>query len=132
MKTAKFGIVMLAGALIAISASVSAETLRAKGTVSDSWTLCSRLPGGCAKISMPPICGAKQPNAADCTRACVKKGADYVLVTTDGKVYTLKADTSSPGSTMEALDHVAGQRVEIRGELNGTTVTVRVLSTTDD
>ena len=113
MKTARLGIVMVAAGLIAISTSVSAATLTVKGTVSDS------------------MCAAKHTGpskAADCTRECVKKGAQYVLVTADGKVYTLKADTSSPGSTMEALEHVAGDQVEIRGELNGTTLTVRVLS----
>lgn len=78
----------------------SAQTLT--GTVSDS------------------MCGAKHmmPNAsaAECTRGCVKHGADYALVS-GSKVYTLKGNKAQ-------LDKYAGQNVTVKGTVSGTTVTV--------
>ena len=58
MKTARLGMFMLAGALTAIGSSASAATMTVKGTVVDA------------------MCGAKHmmpANAAECTKACVKK-----------------------------------------------------------
>jgi hypothetical protein len=65
------------------------------------------------------MCGAKhmmQGSAADCTRACVGKGAKFALVVGD-KVYTLNGHESE-------LDKAAGQRVTITGTVEGDTVTV--------
>jgi hypothetical protein len=86
-------------------ASLSAATMTIKGTVADA------------------MCGAKHmmpTDAAKCTRECVKKGSDYALITTDGKVYTLKADDA----TKMKLDARAGKTAEVRGDVNGTTLTV--------
>jgi hypothetical protein len=69
------------------------------------------------------MCGAKHmmpTDAAKCTRECIKKGSDYALVTKDGKVYTLKADDAAKTK----LDARAGKTAEVRGDVNGTTVTV--------
>jgi hypothetical protein len=76
-----------------------------KGTVSDA------------------MCGAKHPvaDAAACTRDCVKKGSDYALITSDGKVYTLKAEASSKSE----LDTLAGKMAQVSGDVNGTTLTVK-------
>jgi hypothetical protein len=105
MKSAQRGGLTLASALLAIGTSVSAATMTLSGTVSDA------------------MCGAKHPvaDAAACTRDCVKKGSDYALITSDGKVYTLKAETSSKS----ALDRLAGKMARINGDVNGTTVTVK-------
>jgi hypothetical protein len=106
MKSARLGILTLAGALTALSTSISAATMTVKGTVADA------------------MCGAKHmmpSNAAECTKGCVKKGSDYALVTADGKVYTLKADTSA----MVELDKLAGKMAEVNGDVNGTTLTVK-------
>lgn len=65
------------------------------------------------------MCGAKhmmQGSAADCTRACVSKGAKFALVVGE-KIYTLSGHESE-------LDKVAGQRVTITGTVEGDTITV--------
>jgi hypothetical protein len=66
------------------------------------------------------MCGAKHMMAnaspAQCTRDCVKQGSDYGLVS-GAKVYTLKGDS-------KLFDKFAGQKVTIKGDLSGMTVTV--------
>jgi hypothetical protein len=66
------------------------------------------------------MCGAHHmiqgATAAQCTRKCIKQGSDFALVR-DGQVYTLKGDKSQ-------LDKLAGQKVTIKGKVNGTTITV--------
>ena len=105
MKVVRMGVLTLAGALMAVSTSVSAATMTVRGTVSDA------------------MCGAKHPvaDAAGCTKDCVKKGSDYALVTADGKVYTLKAEAAAKSQ----LDSLAGKAVEVNGDVNGTTLTVK-------
>lgn len=70
------------------------------------------------------MCGAKHMMAkvspAQCTRECVKQGADYALVS-PGKVYTLKGSA-------KALDKYAGQNVTVTGKLSGDTFTVESVS----
>jgi hypothetical protein len=66
------------------------------------------------------MCGAhhmmKGASAADCTRACVKQGSDFALVS-DGKVYTLKGDKTQ-------FDKFAGENVVVKGTVSGTTISV--------
>jgi hypothetical protein len=69
-------------------------------------------------------CGAthtmKNMSAADCARMCVKAGQKYVLVS--GKdVYTLQGHEAD-------LDKVAGEKVTVKGTVNGKTVTVQSVS----
>lgn len=70
-------------------------------------------------------CGARHRKnlgkaPAECTRTCVKGGAKYVLV--DGeKIYALQGD-SAP------LERLAGQRVTVVGDLEGTTIKVKTVS----
>jgi hypothetical protein len=54
--------------------------------------------------------------AAQCTRACVKQGSDFALVSGD-KVYTLKGDKSQ-------FDKFAGQNVTVKGKVDGKTFAV--------
>jgi hypothetical protein len=58
--------------------------------------------------------------AADCTRACVKKGSDYALVV-GSKVYTLKGDKAQ-------LDKFAGEKVTVMGAASGNTITVKSIA----
>lgn len=105
MKLTRSAVLVFAGALFVPGVSLSAATMTLKGTVADA------------------MCGAKHmmpTDAAKCTRECVKKGSDYALVTTDGKVYTLKADAA----TKMKLDERAGKTAEVRGDVSGTTVIV--------
>jgi hypothetical protein len=64
-------------------------------------------------------CGAKHVsnNAAECTRACVAKGASYALVS-GSSVYILK------GGNAATLDQLAGQRATVNGTLDGNTIEV--------
>ena len=70
------------------------------------------------------MCGAKHMMAnaspAQCTRECVKQGSDYGLVSGD-KVYTLKGDA-------KLMDMYAGKKVTIKGDVSGSTITVRSIS----
>jgi hypothetical protein len=66
------------------------------------------------------MCGAhhmmKNATAAECTRACIKQGADFALAS-GGKVYILKGGKSQ-------FDKVAGQSVSVKGKVNGNTISV--------
>jgi len=95
----------MAGAFVAAGASLGAASMTLKGTVTDA------------------MCGAKHPvaDAAGCTKECVKKGSDYALVESNGKVYTLKADASQKAE----LDKLAGKQAEVMGDVTGTTVMVK-------
>ncbi len=65
-------------------------------------------------------CGAKhvsEGNPAECTRACVAKGASFALVSGQS-VYVLKGGDSA------ALDKLAGERATISGTLDGNTIEV--------
>jgi hypothetical protein len=97
--TSVVGLITLSAAsLLAQSAAQSFS-----GTVSDS------------------MCGAhhmmKNVTPAQCTRECVKQGADYALVS-GAKVYTLKGEKGQ-------IDKYAGQKVIIRGDVSGDTITVK-------
>jgi hypothetical protein len=66
------------------------------------------------------MCGAHHMmqgvTAAQCTRACVKEGSNFALISGD-KVYTLKGDKSQ-------LDKFAGQNVTVKGKIDGKTFSV--------
>lgn len=105
MKLIRSAGLLASAALFVFGASLSAATMTIKGTVADA------------------MCGAKHmmpTDAAKCTRECIKKGSEYALVTKDGKVYTLKADDAAKMQ----LDARAGKTAEVRGDVNGTTITV--------
>ena len=94
----------LAFCAVALLAQGSSQSF--SGTISDS------------------MCGAHHAMAnaspAVCTRACVKKGADYALVV-GSKVYTLKGDAAQ-------LDKYAGDKVTVMGEASGSTITVKSIA----
>jgi hypothetical protein len=93
--------------------SFSAASLRAQNAQSISGTISDSM------------CGAhhmmKNLTPAQCTRECVKQGSDYALVV-GSKVYTLKGDKAQ-------IDKFAGQKVTIKGETSGDTITVKSIST---
>jgi hypothetical protein len=70
------------------------------------------------------MCGAhhmmKGATAAECTRACVKQGSDFALVS-GGKVYTLKGDKTK-------FDKFAGENVTVKGTVSGDTISVDTIS----
>lgn len=70
-------------------------------------------------------CGARHPAASDkspaeCVRACVRRGASYVLVDGD-RIYVLRGKSST-------LNRLAGQRVRVVGTLQGDTLRVNSVS----
>ena len=70
------------------------------------------------------MCGAhhmmKDKTPAECTRECVKEGSDFALAVGD-KIYTLKGDRT-------AFDKFAGEKVTVKGQISGNTVTVRSIA----
>jgi hypothetical protein len=67
------------------------------------------------------LCGARHlkksgQNSADCARACVRKGATYVLVDGDRRYRLTGGD--------DVLDKLAGQRANVIGTLQGDTIAV--------
>lgn len=96
-------------ALAALSAFAAPKPQTFTGEVSDS------------------MCGAKHAmagNNAACTRACVKKGSDYALVSGD-KVYTLK---TSDKAVLSELDTLAGQKAKVTGTSDGSNIEVSKVS----
>ncbi len=71
-------------------------------------------------------CGArhklKDKSAEECTRYCVRHGAQFALVA-GPQVYILKGNSND-------LGYLAGQKVKVTGTLNGTTITVSSVSPT--
>jgi hypothetical protein len=70
------------------------------------------------------MCGAKHMmagSAAECTRACVAKGAKYALVVGD-KVYTL--DTNNK-MLLSKLYKLAGEKAKVGGTVSGETIAVK-------
>jgi hypothetical protein len=65
-------------------------------------------------------CGARHvmddKNATDCTKLCVRNGSKYVLVQ-GGKIYGLVGNESQ-------FEGLAGQRVNVTGMLDGSTIKV--------
>lgn len=70
-------------------------------------------------------CGARHDQStgkrpADCARMCVRNGSKYILVNGDQK-------NILEGNEL-ALDHLAGQRVTVKGTLAGDTIKVSSVS----
>jgi hypothetical protein len=96
--------------------ALAALVLTASAAAAETWT---------GRIS-DSNCGASHDTATEhgkkmtdaaCTAACVKGGAQYVLVK-DGKVYKI-ANQDAPG-----LARHAGHDVTVTGSLSGDTITV--------
>lgn len=58
----------------------------------------------------------KDKSAEECTRTCVRNGAQYALVA-GSKVYPLRGDEND-------LAYLAGQKAKITGRLSGNTIAV--------
>jgi hypothetical protein len=70
------------------------------------------------------MCGAKhmmEGSAAECTRACVRKGSKYALVVGD-KLYALE---SNDKTVLDQLDKLAGNQARVTGTVNSDTVAVK-------
>ena len=105
-KTSLFLATLLLGAsLVTVAAFAADKPQTFTGRVSDA------------------MCGANHMmagEAADCARACARKGSKYALVVGD-KVYTL--DTSDR-PTLDKLDKLADGQAKVTGQANGDSITV--------
>lgn len=67
-------------------------------------------------------CGAKHKDAsaasAKCAAGCIKKGSDAVLVTKDGKVYKIAAESQAKAKEF------AGKTVNVNGSVSEDTLTI--------
>ncbi len=97
---------MLAG-LVAVPALAAGKSQTLTGEVSDA------------------MCGAKHEEMpskpAECTRVCIKHGANYALVVGD-KVYILE---TSDKAALNKLNDLAGAKAKVTGEVDGTTIAVK-------
>ena len=59
----------------------------------------------------------KNLSAAECTRTCIRSGSDFALAVGD-KIYVLRGDRTQ-------LDKYSGAQVVVKGNVSGTTVTVK-------
>ena len=93
--------------ILGVALSAAQRTQTFTGTVSDA------------------MCGAhhmmKDATSAECTRACVKQGSDFALVS-DGKVYILKGDKAQ-------IDKFAGEKVVVKGAMSKSTIVVNSIAT---
>jgi hypothetical protein len=88
-----------------LALAMTAMAAECSGYISDA---------GCAKKQ-----GAAKVAAdghAGCAQACIKRGDKAVLVTTDGKVFSI-------ANQDKVVDH-AGQKVTLVGEVDGDSITV--------
>ncbi len=99
---------------VLVATTVSAAPQTWTGTISDS--MC-----GAKHMSM----GNKKMTDRECTEACVKANAKYVLVV-GGKVYQI-ADQKAP-----ALATHAGHRVTVTGESNGDAISATKIEMAPD
>ena len=92
--------------LMILAASMISPAFAADGTwtgkISDSMCGGKHMAGGEHAAAM---------SDADCTKACIDKGAKYVFVN-DGKVYTI------------SNQDFAGDKVKLTGEMTGTSIRV--------
>ena len=101
-------VTLMAASMLMTAAPLFAAEKTWNGTISDS------------------MCGAKHASAAehgtkegdaDCTKACVEKGAKYVFVA-NGKVYEIE------NQDFTSLKDNAGHKVALTGEMKGDSITV--------
>jgi hypothetical protein len=110
----------LVGMIVALGVVVSVSVAAQKGR-EQTWT---------GKIS-DSMCNAKHSGGehdgkkmtdAECTKACIKKGAKYVFVS-DGKVYQLVNQHS------KTIASHAGEEVQLTGEMTGDKITATKITT---
>jgi hypothetical protein len=106
---------LVAAFAVAVSISASAQKVPDqtwKGKISDS---------NCKDKHPAGEHDGKKMTDADCTGVCVKKGAKYVFVADDGKVYQIANQNSKQIATH------AGHEVELTGSLKGDVITATEL-----
>lgn len=119
--------------IVGLAASLAFATLFAGATLAFGFAQSSQssaspvapAPKVFSGVITDSFCGARHAtntgkDPAECTRACVRRGAKYVLVNGD-TTYVLAGNRA-------VLDKFAGQRVEVKGTLVGETLTARSIA----
>jgi hypothetical protein len=107
-------LVVLAVVGVFASVPLGAQTEQTwKGAISDS---------NCNGKHMSDEHDGKKMTDADCTTACIKKGASYVFVADDGKVYKIANQKS------KTIASHAGQQVSLTGTIEGDTITAKSIT----
>jgi hypothetical protein len=122
--------VLLVSASMALAGAESSSVggkMRVQAVASESPEAESADPGGAnartfAGLIADSRCGARHSmdsdkTSAECARSCVRHGSRYVLVDAE-KSYVLEGKTS-------LVEKLAGERVEVLGQLVGDTIRVR-------
>jgi len=103
------GIIVTLAVLVSVSAAARKPPEQTwKGKISDSM---------CKEKHPAGEHDGKKMTDADCTKVCVKKGAKFVFVSSDGKVYQLANQNS------KTIASHAGEAVQLTGHLNADTIT---------
>jgi Protein of unknown function (DUF5818) len=97
----KFGL----GLAILVSLAMTAMAAEWTGYISDE--MCAKTKGAATVASAAH---------ASCAQACIKKGSKAVLVTEDGKIYSI-------ANQSKVVPH-AGEKVTVTGKMKGDTITV--------
>jgi hypothetical protein len=101
-------VTLMAASMLMAAAPLFAADKTWNGTISDS--MCG------AKHAAAAEHGTKESDA-DCTKACIEKGAKYVFVSS-GKVYQIA------NQDFDSLKDNAGHKVALTGEMKGDSITV--------
>jgi hypothetical protein len=105
------GVIAALGFLVSLSAAVpKAADQTWTGKISDS---------NCKDKHQAGEHDGKKTTDAECTEMCIKKGAKYVFVASDGKVYQLENQHS------KTIASHAGQEVQLTGVQKGDTITAK-------
>lgn len=105
------GVIVAFGFVVAVSAAApKAADQTWTGKISDS---------NCKDKHKASEHDGKKMTEADCAQMCVKNGAKYVFMSSDGKMYQLANQHS------KTIASHAGQEVQMTGELNGDTITAK-------
>ena len=115
--------ILFASATVAFAVGQSAKASRQSANSADQAGNVNALETGrhFAGLVTDSMCGARHTrnsgrSPAECAQACVRKGANYVLVDGD-KTYLLAGNQAD-------LQKVAGQRVNLEGSLDQNTIQV--------
>jgi hypothetical protein len=104
-----FAITRGLGFLVGLAALAGAANTTMTGKISDSM---------CGASHAKMIAQHSGWTDRDCTQGCIKGGAKYVFVSSDGKVYNIS------NQTLSGLSKYAGENAQVTADFSGDTITV--------
>ena len=112
---------IVAGATVALASRQGAQQQQKNPSITQAPLVPTTVAATFNGMITDSLCGARHlkksgQNSADCARACVRKGATYVLVDGDRRYRLTGGD--------DVLDKLAGQRANVIGTRQGDTIAV--------